>query len=168
MSKEFSLNNFLVSTEIQPLTELAATTLRIGIVASRFNKLLVEALLIRVLDSISTNGAPEFLCVERVPGAHEIPSALSLMLRSESFSCMIGLGVIIKGSTSHHHMVADTAGHAIQRLAINHHTPIINGIVVTDNVSDAEERITGTLDRGQEFAHAAIEMGHLQKKWTKT
>ena len=156
-----------MSTESQPPSKLSATTLRIGIVASKFNNLLVEALLNRVLDSISTNGEPEFLCVGRVPGAHEIPSALSLMLRSQSFSCMIGLGVIIKGATSHHHMVADTAGHAIQHLAISHHTPVINGIVVTDNVDHAEERITGTLDRGREFGQAAIEMGHLQKKWTK-
>lgn len=156
-----------MSTESQPPSKLSATTLRIGIVASKFNNLLVEALLNRVLDSVSSNGEPEFLCVERVPGAHEIPSALSLMLRSQSFSCMIGLGVIIKGATSHHHMVAETVSHSIQNLAISHHTPVINGIVVTDNVCHAEERITGDLDRGREFGQAAIEMGHLQKKWTK-
>ena len=45
--------------------------------------------------------------------------------------------------------------------------PIINGIVVADNIADAEERIIGKLDQGYEFAHAAIEMGNLHNKWTK-
>jgi 6,7-dimethyl-8-ribityllumazine synthase len=52
-------------------------------------------------------------------------------------------------------------------LVVRYNTPIINGIVVTDTLQDAEERITGKLDRGHEFAQAAIEMGNLQKKWTK-
>jgi 6,7-dimethyl-8-ribityllumazine synthase len=44
---------------------------------------------------------------------------------------------------------------------------VINGIVVTDDLQSAEERITGPLDRGLEFAKAALEMAALQKKWTK-
>jgi len=156
-----------MSNEIQPLTDLSAASLNIGIVASNFNLSLVNSLLERVQQCLSKNGVPNSLIVERVPGAHEIPSALCMMLNASKFSCMIGLGVVIKGSTSHHHLVAESAGHAIQNLTISHCTPIINGIVVTDSLNDAEERITGKLDRGKEFANAAIEMGYLQEKWTK-
>jgi hypothetical protein len=35
-------------------------------------------------------------------------------------------------------------------------------------LSSAEERITGSLDRGSEFAQAALEMAQLHDKWTKT
>ncbi len=156
-----------MSSEIQPSSNLSSDALHIGIVASRFNVTLVDALLKRVTECISSNGEPEVLLIERVPGAHEIPSALSLLLQASKFSCLIGLGVVLKGATSHHHLVAESAGNAIQHLVIKYNTPIINGIVVTDTLVDAEERITGKLDRGHEFAHAAIEMGNLYKKWTK-
>jgi len=156
-----------MSSEIQSPSILSSSPLRIGIVAARFNQLLIEALLTRVTECLSQHGKPEFILIERVPGSNEIPSALSLLLKANKFSCMIGLGVVIKGSTSHHHLVAESAGNAIQSLVIKYNIPIINGIIVTDNLKDAEERITGELDRGHEFAHAAIEMGHLYKKWTK-
>ena len=81
---------------------------------------------------------------------------------------MIGLGVVIKGATSHHHLVAESAGNAIQSLVLQHGVPIINGIVVTDDENSANERINGSLDRGREFAQAALEMAHLHEKWTKT
>ena len=157
-----------MSSEIQPESSLSATSLNVGIVASRFNLSLVDSLLNRVTEKITHNGNPKTLIIERVPGAHEIPSALSLLLAENRFSCMIALGVILKGATSHHHLVAESAGNAIQNLILKYNTPIINGIVVTDTVIEAEERIIGKLDRGHEFAHAAIEMGHLHKKWTKT
>jgi 6,7-dimethyl-8-ribityllumazine synthase len=81
---------------------------------------------------------------------------------------MIGLGVVIKGATSHHHLVAESAGNALQSLSLSQGVPVINGIIVTDDLSSAEERITGRLDRGSEFARAALEMAQLHEKWTKT
>ena len=39
-----------------------------------------------------------------------MPSGIDLILEGTSFDCMIGLGVVIKGSTSHHHLVAEASG----------------------------------------------------------
>ena len=140
---------------------------RIGVVAAQFNQQLVDALLSRVEQIIFENGQPSEWTVERVPGSNEIPAALSLMLEKKSFSCLLGLGVVIKGSTSHHHLVAESAGHAIQNLVIKHNTPIINGMVVTDDRASAEARIIGEIDRGKEFAQAALQMANFKHKWTK-
>jgi 6,7-dimethyl-8-ribityllumazine synthase len=136
-----------------------------GIVCSRFNESLTQSLLDRVIEVLNEQGTPAQVIIERVPGAHEVPAGLSLLADSGRFSTLLGLGVVIKGSTSHHHLVAESAGHAIQSLVVQHRLPIINGIVVTDNLTTAEERITGKLDRGKEFAHAALEMASLRKKW---
>jgi len=136
-----------------------------GIVCSRFNESLTQHLLHRVLEVLKEQGKPADVVVERVPGSHEVPAGLSLLAESGRFSTLIGLGVVIKGSTSHHHLVAESAGHAIQNLVIQHRLPIINGIVVTEDLPTAEERITGNLDRGREFAHAALEMASLRQKW---
>ena len=156
-----------MSTDSPHYSKVEPRELSIGVVCASFNPSLCEALLSRVLDCLEENGKLQNLIVERVPGSNEIPSAVDLILDSSSLDSIIGLGVVIKGSTSHHQLVAELSGYALQNLSLQYHTPVINGIVVTDNVQAAEERITGPLDRGSEFARAAIEMAALKKKWTR-
>ena len=145
-----------MSFESPPFSPIDPSPFRIGIVAAEFNQSLVEFLFSRVIEVIGENGKPMEMITERVPGSNEIPAALNLLLEKKSFSCLIGLGVVIKGGTSHHHLVAEAAGVAIQNLVIKHNTPIINGIVVTEDKISAEERIKGPMDRGREFAQTAV------------
>ena len=141
--------------------------LSIGIVCASFNSDLCESLLTRVTSCLQEKGMLKKLLIERVPGSNEVPSGIDLILEGTSFDCMIGLGVVIKGSTSHHHLVAEASGHSLQNLSVKYHTPIINGIVVTDDLQSAEDRIVGEIDRGKEFAKAALHMAHLKRKWTR-
>ncbi len=145
----------------------ASDGLHFGIACACFNSELTDPLLTRVTSLLEEAGSPASLVVERVPGSHEVPVALALMLAVESFDCLLGLGVVIKGATSHHHLVAESAGHALQRLAVERCVPVINGLIVTDTVEDARERVSGALDRGAEFARAALQMAALKRKWTK-
>ena len=85
----------------------------------------------------SEEGMLKELLIERVPGSIEVPIGIDLILQNSHFDCVIGLGVVIKGSTSHHHLVAESTGHALQNLSLQYHTPIINGIVVTDDLQSA-------------------------------
>ena len=141
--------------------------LTIGIVCASFNSDLCEFLLTRVTSCLQEKGMLKKLLIERVPGSNEVPSGIDLILESSSFDSMIGLGVVIKGSTSHHHLVAEASGHSLQNLSVKYHTPIINGIVVTDDLQSAEDRIVGEIDRGKEFAKAALHMANLKRKWTR-
>lgn len=147
--------------------QLKSQGLRLGVVCARYNPELTNALLARVTGVIEEAGPPEHLVVERVPGSHEVPVAMAMMLESESFDCLVGLGVVIKGATSHHHLVAENTGSALQQLAMERTIPIINGIIVTERPEEARERVTGQIDRGREFAMAAIQMAALKKKWKK-
>ena len=155
-----------MSLDCPPFSPIDPHNFKIGIVASQFNISLVDFLLGRVKEIIHENGTPLELIVERVPGSNEIPSAINLLLEKKTFTAVIGLGVVIKGSTSHHHLVAESAGNAIQSLALKHNTPVINGIIVTDDLKSAEDRITGSIDRGKEFAQATLQMAKLKEKWT--
>ena len=146
---------------------LTSEGLRFGVVCARYNGELTDALLARVTTLIKDAGPPERLAVERVPGSHEVPVAMALMLESDSFDCLVGLGIVIKGATSHHHLVAESAGSALQQLAMERAIPIINGIIVTDDPDAARERVTGPIDRGREFAEAALHMATLKRKWKK-
>jgi len=141
--------------------------LSIGVVCASFNSDLCESLLTRVTSCLQEKGMLKKLLIERVPGSNEVPSGIDLILEGTSFDCMIGLGVVIKGSTSHHHLVAEASGHALQNLSVKYHTPIINGIVVTDDLQSAEDRIVGEIDRGKEFAQAALHMAYLKRKWIR-
>ena len=103
--------------------------------------------------------------IERVPGAHEVPAGLSLLAASGRYS-RLPFWRGNKRVNSHHHLVAESAGHAIQSLVVQHRLPINTGIVVTDDLTTAEERITGRLDRGSEFP-AALEMASFRQRWTQ-
>ena len=56
-----------------------------GVVAARYNESLVEALAGAGHLFLCEDGQPAALVVERVPGSHEIPSAMSLMIEARPF-----------------------------------------------------------------------------------
>tara|TARA_B100000212_G_scaffold331982_1_gene299745 strand:+ start:260 stop:733 length:474 start_codon:yes stop_codon:yes gene_type:complete len=156
-----------MSEDTPAFTPIDPAGFEFGIVTASYNKTLCDALQSRVCEVLNFTGIPKEVIMERVPGSHELPAALKLMLEGRPFHCLIALGVVIRGSTSHHHLVAESAGHAIQSLVVDRGVPIINGIVVTDDLESAEKRITGSLDRGKEFAQSALRMAQLYEKWTK-
>jgi len=137
--------------------------LRIGIVAARFNEPLVDALLARVERGLHVAGVPaRQITVVRVPGSHEVPwAAQALAARRD---CVIALGVLIGGDTNHHEMVGQSVSHALQRVALDSGVPVINGVIVADTLAQARARCTGRLDRGAEFARAALEMAGLKRR----
>ena len=143
-----------------------ASALRLAVVAARYNESLSDQLLASLLDRLSKAGArEENLVIERVPGSHEVPGGLALLSEAGDFDCFIGLGVVIKGDTSHHRLVGESAAFGLQRIAIESGSPTINGIVVVDDPGQAEDRVGSEIDRGAEFAEAAIKMGNLRQKW---
>ena len=159
-----------MSLDVPDSASLSSDGLRFGIVAACFNRELTDRLFARVLEVIRASGSPEVLETERVPGSHEIPVALSLMMRSGHFrfDCLVALGVVVKGATGHHRLVAESVAFGLQHLAMAEDAvPIINGIVATESEADARERVGEAIDRGKQFAEAAIEMATFRKRWTR-
>ncbi len=148
-------------------TSFDASGLRLGIAAARFNGPFVEALLERTAAGLAAAGAPK-PAVERVPGSSELPAALALMAGSGRFDALLALGVVVAGATRHHEIIADSTAAAFQRVALDSGIPVINGVIVTETSAQAEERTTGAIDRGREFARAALEMAALKQRWTAT
>ena len=146
-----------------PLT-IDAANLSVGIVAARFNEELVEALLGRVQAGLAAAGVKrQRITVARVPGSHELPVAAHWLARDGRRDVIIALGVLIGGDTNHHEMVGQSVSHAFQQVALTTGLPVINGVVVTDNLKQAQARCTGRINRGAEFARAALEMAALRR-----
>ena len=147
---------------------IQGSAFRVAVVASRFNGELVDALLNRVFERLLAAGVKEkSIMVVRVPGAHEIPWAAHEMARNGRRHVVIALGVLIGGDTSHHEMVGASVSHALQRVAIDSRVPVINGVIVADTPAQAKERCSGRINRGTEFAAAALEMGALKRKFSR-
>ena len=151
----------------QPLS-IPAEGLRIGIVAARFNGALVDALLARAQARLAAAGVPPAsVGTVRVPGSHEVPWAAGELAASGRFDAVIALGVLIAGDTNHHEMVGDAVAHALMRVSLDARVPVINGVIVVNTPAQAEARATGPIDRGTEFAVAALEMAALKKQFSR-
>lgn len=141
---------------------------RIGIVAARFNQELVDELLARVEADLRAAGVKEAnLTVTRVPGSHEVPWAAHALARQPRVDCVVGLGVLIAGDTNHHEMVGESVSHALQRVALETRVPVINGVLVVNSLAQAEARCRGKINRGAEFAQAALEMAALRRRLSR-
>ena len=136
----------------------------IGIVAARYNSALADALLQNVVAELTAAGVKtKRIQIVRVPGSHEVPWAAQALARKK-FDCVIALGVLIGGDTNHHEMVGTSVSHALQQVALATRTPVINGVIVTENLKQAEARCRGRINRGAEFARAALEMAALHRR----
>lgn len=143
---------------------LTGAPFALGIVAARYNPVLVDGLLANVLAALTAAGVKEKrITVLRVPGSHEVPWAVQQLARQRGCHGVIGLGVLIAGSTNHHEMVGQSVSHALQQVALATGTPVINGVIVADTLKQARDRCLGAINRGAEFAAAALAMAALKR-----
>lgn len=145
------------------IASLNASGLKIGIIASRFNHLLVEKLVDGALDAIVRHGgAAEDQTVAWVPGAWEIPLMAKKMAQSRQYDAIVCIGAIIKGSTYHFDYIAGEAVKGIAQVSIETGVPLTMGILTTDTLAQAIERSGTTMgNQGFSAALAAIELCNL-------
>lgn len=144
--------------------DLDGSGLRIGVVQARFNPAITNALADACMGELqSLHVSTSRIQHVQVPGALEVPVALAAMAQSGAFDALIALGCIIRGETYHFELVANESGAAITRLALDHHLPIANAILTTENEAQAVARQT---DKGRDAARVAVEMALLMKTLT--
>jgi 6,7-dimethyl-8-ribityllumazine synthase len=80
---------------------------------------------------------------------------------------VIALGVVIRGATIHYELVASAATAGLQDVAISSRVPVINGIIAAENAAQARARCQGRVNRGAEFADAAIAMAALRRSLSR-
>ncbi|MGH2707206.1 MAG: 6,7-dimethyl-8-ribityllumazine synthase [Actinomycetota bacterium] len=140
--------------------------LRIGIVVSRFNQDITEALLQGALQALEEVEVPEpSVRVVSVPGAFEIPGAAQKLGRSGEVDAVVCLGAVIRGETEHFTYVASAAQEGILRASLDTEIPMTFGVLTTESVEQAEERSGGAWgNKGYEAAMDAVEMANLHRK----
>jgi 6,7-dimethyl-8-ribityllumazine synthase len=149
-------------------TAVDASGFRVAIAAARFNEQLVDSLLERVLAGLSAAGVKDRnIDIVRVPGSNELPLAARLLVDNGKPDAVIALGVIIRGGTMHFELIATASTNGLMDVSLSSRVPVINGVVVAENDAQARARCSGRIDRGAEFAAAAIAMAALRRRLSK-
>ena len=98
-----------------------------------------------------------------VPGALEVPAAISLA--AESYDAFVALGVVIRGETYHFEIVAGESARGIMALTLDG-LAIGNGILTVENEAQALARARPTEKaKGGEAAKAALAMLALKDRF---
>jgi 6,7-dimethyl-8-ribityllumazine synthase len=130
----------------------------VAVVVSRFNGEITSQLLASALEELDRAGvAREAVTVVPVPGAFELPLATLALAKTRRFACVVALGCVVRGETAHFDFVAGEAASGLQLAAIETGVPVAFGVLTTDTVEQATERI----DKGAEAARTALEMADL-------
>ncbi|HEY1792790.1 MAG TPA: 6,7-dimethyl-8-ribityllumazine synthase [Opitutaceae bacterium] len=141
-----------------------ASRFRIAVVAARYNGAMVDALLARVEGELARAGVRKGrLTVTRVPGSNELPLAARLLIGAGRPDAVVALGVIIRGATLHFELVAEAASRGLMDVGLATRVPVINGVIAADTAAQARERCSGRINRGAEFASAALSMARLSR-----
>ena len=142
---------------------LDASGLRVAIVASRFNEAVVDRLVDSAVDTLVRHGADAGdITVVRVPGAWELPLALSKLAARGEVDALVALGCVVRGATPHFDYVAGEAASGCAAVSREHGLPVGFGLLTTDTWEQAVERAGGKLgNKGGEAAETAVEMARV-------
>ena len=134
--------------------------MKVGIVASRFNEIIVNKLLGGAVDGLVRHGVEDGnITAVWVPGAFEIPTAAQRMAVSGKYDAVICVGAVIRGETSHYDYVCNEVSKGIAQVSMTTGVPTLFGIVTTENIEQAIARAGAHAgNKGYDCALSAIEM----------
>ena len=148
---------------------VAPEGMKVGIVAARFNEIIVNKLLGGAVDGLVRHGVEEEnITAAWVPGAFEIPLIASKMAKSGKYDAVICVGAVIRGNTSHYDYVCNEVSKGIASVSLDSGIPVLFGILTTENIEQAIERAgTKAGNKGYDCALSAIEMVNLIREIEK-
>lgn len=145
---------------------VAPDGMKVGIVASRFNEIIVTKLLNGAVDGLVRHGVSDKnITAAWVPGAFEIPVIAQKMAESGKFDAIIAVGAVIRGATSHYDYVCAEVSKGVAQVGLKTGVPVLFGVITTENIEQAIERAGSKAgNKGYDCALSAIEMVNLIKK----
>ena len=108
---------------------VAPEGMKVGIVAARFNEIIVNKLLGGAVDGLVRHGVEEEnITAAWVPGAFEIPITAQKMAQSGKYD------------TSHYDLVCNESAKGIAQIELATGIPVLFGIITTENIEQAIAR----------------------------
>jgi 6,7-dimethyl-8-ribityllumazine synthase len=142
---------------------------KIAIINGRFNHIITDRLVEGAKDAFIRHGGDESnLDLILVPGAFEIPFALTKALESGKYDAICCVGAVIRGATPHFDYISAEATKGIATATMKHGVPVSNGVLTTDTIEQAIERAGSKVgNKGAEAMITIIEMLDLYSEMSK-
>ena len=142
---------------------VAPEGMKVAIVASRFNEIIVKKLLDGAVDGLVRHGVKDDnITAVWVPGAFEIPVIADKLAASGKYDAVIAVGAVIRGATSHYDYVCNEVSKGVAQVSLKTGVPVMFGVITTENIEQAIERAGSKAgNKGSECAAGAIEMINL-------
>lgn len=136
---------------------------KILVVSARFYEEISDALETGAKAVLEAAGCE--IDVMRVPGAFEIPAAISMAVEAEKYDAYVALGCVIRGETSHYEHVCTESARGINDIAMALVVPIGYGILTVETQAQAWERASPEKkNKGGAAASAALMMLENKRK----
>lgn len=134
--------------------------IRVGIVATLWNRHIIEKLLEGAVATLKDAGVPaDMIDTFDVPGSVELTFAASKLIDTGYYDVIIVFGCVIRGGTPHFDYVCQSVTQGITHLNAECDIPTIFGVLTVDCEQDALDRCGGPAGhKGIEAAQAALQM----------
>jgi len=138
----------------------SAKDMKFGIVVAEWNEEITNALLEGAVSSLlKHNAKEENISIKHVPGSYELPLGAQLFLEDTDVDAVIILGCVIQGETRHFDFICDAVSQSIMNLNLEYITPVIFGLLTTNDQQQAIDRAGGKHgNKGDEAGITAIKM----------
>lgn len=116
----------------------------VAIIVSQFNQTITAELLAGAMQRLNTSGIhADDITVVEVPGAVEIPLIAKRLAKKNHYAAIIALGAVIRGETTHYDYVCQQVSDGCQSVMLEFETPVIFGVLTTENEEQAWDRLGG-------------------------
>ncbi len=146
-----------------------AAGLRFVLIAAEWNPEVTQALLRGARGTLLKHGVkPDHIETHHVPGSYELPQAARLLIEARRPDAVICLGCVIQGETRHFEFISQAVAQGITQVGVETGTPVIFGVLTTDNMDQALQRAGGKHgNKGDEAALSAIMMARMKTQLEK-
>lgn len=136
---------------------------KVLIVGAGFYRHIYDLQLKGAIEALEAGGHKHELV--EVPGALEIPAAISMAADSGAYDAYVALGCVIRGETFHFEIVSTESARGIMALTLDG-LPVGNGILTVENEAQALVRARpDQKNKGGEAAQAAIAMLAIRERF---
>ncbi len=148
-------------SDYTPLSLTGVEKYKIAVITSEWNESITFALRDGCIDTLHHEGVPEDNITNiHVPGTFELTAAAKMVIKKHpELDCVIAIGCVIKGETSHNEYINMSVAQGLTNLSLASGTPCIFGVLTPNSMEQAIDRAGGKYgNKGIEAAVTGLKM----------